>query len=413
MRLKSKIKFKFKFKLFVALLVVFITACAGPEAFTRPGLGNPPAPALVKVGPGGYPAFMDDSEPFSLARATANSIDYFSKLPQKTIVFGTDRYSAAGMANALSRFREFLLSGPSAGLVKKYVTEKFNVYKSVGCDGRGSVLFTGYYCPEIKASLAPGKEFKYPLYKKPDDLVLADLGDFDESLNVTIVGRVKDGMLVPYYSRRKIREGALDGKGLEIAWCRDPLDIFFLQIQGSGVLRFPDGSREHVNYAGENGREYRSIGAILMGKCRAEGGRMSLEWLRDYLHSHPKEMNSILDKNKSYVFFTLSGDGPFGCLDEPVTGGRSIAVDNGIFPPGALAFVDTREPDFMASGKPSGWSPFKRFVLAQDEGGAIKGPGRVDIYFGYGRKAAEEAGFMKRDGRLYFLAPKDAILPPR
>ena len=179
------------------------------------------------------------------------------------------------------------------------------------------------------------------------------------------------------------------------------------------MLRFPDGSRKHVNYAGENGREYRSIGAILMKKCLAEGGKMSLEWLKDYLHSHPGEMNSILDKNKSYVFFTLSGDGPFGCLDEPVTGGRSIAVDNEIFPPGALAFVDTREPDFKVYDKPSVWSPFRRFVMAQDEGGAIKGPGRVDIYFGYGRKAAEEAGFMKRGGRLYFLAPKNAILSPR
>ncbi len=404
---------RLKFRLLIALLVVFTAACAGPEALTRPNAGGPPAPALVRIAPKDYPGFMDDSEPFSLARAAANSVDYFSKLPQKTIVFGTDRYSSEGIAKSLSGFREFLLSGPSARLVKKYVTEKFNVYESAGCDGRGRVLFTGYYCPEIKASLHPDKEFKYPLYKKPYDLVLADLGEFRPDLNGTLVGRVENGMLVPYYSRCKIREGALDGQGLEIAWCRDPLDIFFLQVQGSGVLKFPDGSRKHVNYAGENGREYRSIGAVLMKKCRAEGGHMSLEWLRDYLHSHPGEMNSILDKNKSYVFFTLSDDGPFGCLDEPVTGGRSIAVDNGIFPPGALAFVDTVEPDFKSYDKPSGWSPFKRFVLAQDEGGAIKGPGRVDIYFGYGRRAAEEAGFMKRDGRLYFLAPKDAILSPR
>ena len=403
----------FKLKSAIALLVVFIAACAGPEASTRPVSGKTPAPPLVRIGPDNYPGFIDDSEPFSLARAAANSVDYFSKLPEKTIIFGQDRYSASGMAKALSLFREFLLSGPSARLVKKYVTEKFNVYESTGFDGRGSVLFTGYYCPEIKASLTRTKEFKYPLYKKPDDLVLVDLGDFDKYLNRTIIGRVKDGTLVPFYSRREIREGALDGQGLEIAWCKDPLDIFFLQVQGSGVLKFPDGTRKHVNYAGENGREYSSIGAILMKKCQEEGGRMSLEWLKNYLHSHPGRMNSILDKNKSYVFFTLSNDGPFGCLNEPVTGGRSIAVDNEIFPPGALAFVATREPDFKTYDKLASWSPFKRFVMAQDEGGAIKGPGRVDIYFGYGRKAAEEAGFMKRDGRLYFLAPKDAIISPR
>ncbi len=399
--------------LFILLLFVSVAACAGPETLIRPNAGKPPAPALVRIGQKDYPDFLDGSEPFSLARAIANSIDYFSKLPLENVAFGEDRYSPEGIAKSLSEFREFLLSGPSAKLVKKYVTERFNVYESTGSDGFGRVLFTGYYCPEIKASLHPDANFKYPLYKKPDDLVLADLDEFGESLKGTLIGRVENGRLVPYYSRRNIREGALDGQGLEIAWCKDPLDIFFLQVQGSGVLSFPDGSRKHINYAGENGRAYRSIGAILMEKCRAEGGEMSLEWLKNYLHAHPDEMNPVMDKNKSYVFFTLSDRGPFGYLGEPVTGGRSIALDNGIFPSGALAFVDTKTPDFAGNAQPAGWSEFNRFVLAQDAGGAIKGPSRVDIYFGHGSKAAEEAGFMKRDGRLYFLAPKDAILSTR
>ncbi len=403
-------------KLFILLMVfASIAACAGPKEVSRKPRGEkPPKPvapsALVRLRQQDYPDFLDGAEPFSLARAAANSIDYFLKLPRKQIMFGHDRYSARGMAKSLSDFREFLLAGPSAGLIKKYVTEKFNVYESTGSNGSGRVLFTGYYCPEIEASLTPDEKFKYPLYKKPDDLVLADLGRFRKNMKGTLLGRVENGRFVPYHKRKEIREGALDGRGLEIAWCADPTEIFFLQVQGSGVLSFPDGSRKHINYAGENGRAYRSIGAVLMDKCRAEGGVMSLEWLKNYLHSHPEEMDSVMDQDDSYVFFTLADDGPFGCLGEPVTGGRSIAVDHAVFPSGALAYVDTEAPDFTGADSPSGWSAFKRFVLAQDAGGAIKGPGRVDVYFGYGDDAGKKAGWMKRDGRLYFLAAKDALI---
>jgi membrane-bound lytic murein transglycosylase A len=407
-------------KLFILLLVfASIAACAGPEAVSRKPRGEKPTkpaapPALVRLSQQDYPDFIDGAEPFSLARAAAYSIDYFLKLPRKQITFGNDRYSALGMAKSLSEFREFLLAGPSAGLIKKYVTEEFNVYESTGEDGKGRVLFTGYYCPEIEASLTPDGKFKYPLYKKPDDLVLADLGRFRKNMKGTLLGRVENGRFVPYHKRKEIREGALDGRGLEIAWCADPTEIFFLQVQGSGVLLFPDGTTKHINYAGENGRKYKSIGAVLSDKCRAEGGVMSLEWLKNYLHSHPGEMDSIMDQNKNYVFFTLADDGPFGCLGEPVTGGRSIAVDHAVFPSGALAYVDTQAPEFTGANSPSGWPAYKRFVLAQDAGGAIKGPGRVDIYFGYGDDAGKKAGWMKRDGRLYFLAAKDAlILSPR
>jgi peptidoglycan lytic transglycosylase A len=236
-------------KFFILLMVVAsIAACAGPKAVTRKPQGEKPSKpaaslALVRLEQQDYPDFLDGAEPFSLARAAANSIDYFLKLPRKQITLGNDRYSAFGMAKSLSEFREFLFAGPSAGLIKRYVTEKFNVYESTGSDSAGRVLFTGYYCPEIEASLTPDEKFKYPLYKKPDDLIIADLRRFGKNMKGTLLGRVENGRFVPYHKRKEIREGALDGRGLEIAWCADPTEIFFLQVQGSGVLSFPDVPR--------------------------------------------------------------------------------------------------------------------------------------------------------------------------
>ena len=390
----------------ILLALSFIHACAAPKTATRP------RPDLAKLSPADYPDFTDTKDPAGLARAVGHSIEYLSRLPQsKTFVFGDAHYTVPEQMNALEHFREFLLSGPSARLVDKYVRDNFDVYRAAGADG--DVFFTGYYTPEIKVSGVKDDVYGFPLYTLPDDLVTADLGLFRESLKgVKVVGRVNGKSFVPYFSREEIENGALAGRGLEAAWCSDPVDVFFLQVQGSGVLVYDGGVRKHANYAGANGRPYRSIGKLLIDQGRCGRDEMSLDFLKKYLKGHPEESDAVMNYNESYVFFKVEDDGPYGCLGVPVTGERTIATDKLMYPPGALAFIDTEAPLHLPDGS-VGWGPYRGFVMDQDSGGAINGPGRVDIYFGSGEQAAFRAGYMKRSGRLYYLAGKEGVTAPR
>ena len=215
------------------------------------------------------------------------------------------------------------------------------------------------------------------------------------------------GNLVPYYSRREIDElGSLRGRGYEIAWVKNPIDFFFLHIQGSGILRLEDGRRLLVGYAGANGRPYRSIGRLLIDRGKIPQEEMSMQRLRRYLLDYPEEQNEIFFYNESYVFFRFSEEGPLGNIEVPLTPGRSIATDARLFPKGALAFIVTERPVLDAAGQLIGWQSFSRFVLNQDTGGAIRGPQRADLYFGSGFEAEAGAGYMNRPGKLYFLSLK-------
>ena len=222
-----------------------------------------------------------------------------------------------------------------------------------------------------------------------------------------VIGRIEGESFVPYYSRREIDDlGSLRGRGYEIAWVKDPIDLFFLHIQGSGVLRLPDGSQIKVGYAGANGRAYRSIGRLLIDDGKIPREEMSMQRLRRYLTDHPDERSEIMAYNESYVFFRFLRDGPVGSLEVPITPGRSIATDSRLFPKGALAFIYTQKPVLDPTGQLIGWTPFLRFVLNQDTGGAIRGPQRVDLYFGTGDSAAASAGYMNSPGKLYFVLLK-------
>ncbi len=383
--------------------MVLLTACAGPRLSAVT-----PSGALKKLPPSSYPALLDGGDPGALAKSVAHSLDYFSKLPpDRVIVFGTQRYDVSETVSSLSAFKEFLDSGPSHALLKEYVAGHFDVYESSGSDGRGTVLYTGYYTPELSARSAPDDDYRFPVYRLPDDIVTADLGLFREKYKgEKIAGLMSEGRFIPYYTRRDIDAGALTGHSLELAWCSDPVELFFMQVQGSGVLTYSDGTVKHANYAGANGRRYRSIGRLLIEQGKATLDVMSLNWIRDYLTAHPDEAPDILNYNESYVFFRLEDDGPFASTGVVVTPERTIAVDDSLFPPGALAFIETETPAFKGGDAPSGWEPYSRFVMAQDAGGAIKTPGRADIYFGTGDEARQKAGYMRRKGRLYFLAGK-------
>jgi len=352
---------------------------------------------------------VDTGGAASLAESVSFSIDYIGKLPpEKALHFGRDEYTASEMSASLAQFHKFLLTSPDYKAIKEFVTAHFNVYAAPGSGPDGAAFFTGYYTPDVAASASPDETFKYPLYGMPADLVTADLGLFREIYKgEKVTGRVEGGTLVPYYTRADIDgAGALSGRGLELAWCRDPVELFFMQVQGSAVLSYPDGTTRHANYKGANGRQYRSIGKLLIDEGKADKDTMSMDLLKSYLRAHPDEAGSILNYNESYVFFELSDSGPYGSLGEPVTPMRTIATDSSLYPPGALVFIDTEIPDFYPGPTPIGWGRWTAFALNQDTGGAIKGPGRADIYFGYGDFGRLKAGHMKRAGRLYFLAGK-------
>jgi membrane-bound lytic murein transglycosylase A len=221
------------------------------------------------------------------------------------------------------------------------------------------------------------------------------------------VGRYTGQTVVPYYDRREIDdENVLAGKAEPLAWVKDPVDVFFLQIQGSGKVFLDTGQVVNVHYHGTNGRPYRAIGALLIQEQIIPKEEMSMQKIRAYLHAHPEEMAAVFNYNPSYVFFKLESEGPLGYINVLLTPGRSIALDRRIFPPAALAFIQTKKPVVDSARQIDSWTNFSRFVLNQDTGGAIRGPGRADLFWGNGPYAEIAAGHLKHTGKLYFLILK-------
>jgi len=263
-------------------------------------------------------------------------------------------------------------------------------------------LFTGYYEAELHGSLTRTDRFDVPLYHRPTDLVSVDLGQFRPSLKgQRIAGKVAGTKLVPYATRTEIEAGALAGHGLEFVWVDDATDAFFLGVQGSGRVILPDGQVLRVGYDGENGQPYVTIGRVLA----AEGvpaDQITMPYLRQWIADHGPDGTALMDKNPSYIFFReLKGDGPMGAEGVALVPGRSAAVDRGFVPLGLPFWVDTTDPV-----EPSG--RLQRLFVAQDVGGAIRGPVRADLFFGYGPEAANHAGLMKGKGSSWLLLPVGA-----
>ncbi|MEA3471131.1 MAG: MltA domain-containing protein, partial [Thermodesulfobacteriota bacterium] len=288
------------------------------------------------------------------------------------------------------------------------IKETFTLYRAAGKTGSGDVLFTGYYAPLLEGSIERTSLYCYPIYRTPDDHLVINLGRFKRKYEgERLIARIVDGEVIPYYTRKDIDiDECLKEIGLEIVWLADPVDVFFLHIQGSGIIHLRDGSYMNVSYEQSNGHPYRSVGRLLIDERKLSIGEVSMRGIKMYLREHPEEMLDILAHNESYVFFRVVESGPVGSLNVPVTEGRTIATDASLFPKGALAFVRVRKPILDENGKIKSWTPFSRFVLNQDTGGAIKGPGRVDLYCGQGKYAEVMAGHMKEEGNLYFLVRK-------
>lgn len=273
-------------------------------------------------------------------------------------------------------------------------------------NGEAEGLFTGYYEPLLDGSRHRGGAFTTPLLRRPADLVMVQLGLFrPEWRGERIAGRVAAGNLVPYATRADIEHGALDTGKLALYWVADPVDAFFLEVQGSGKVRLPDGSMVSLGYDGQNGRPYVSIGKLLIERGQLTKGQVSLDSIEQWIHAHPAQGKALMDDNPSYVFFReIKGETPIGAEGAVLTAGRSLAVDRAFLPLGTPVWLDARNGD----------DNLRRLVVAQDTGGAIRGPVRGDLYWGFGADAAREAGSMKARGQYFLLLPaaSHAAIPP-
>ena len=291
--------------------------------------------------------------------------------------------------------------------------EQWFVPYAASNNGDTAGLFTGYYEPELRGSRTRGGRYVVPLYGRPADLVTVDLGAFREELRgQRIAGRVQGGALRPYASRAEIETGALaatprEGGGpLELLWVDDTVDAFFLEIQGSGRVVLDDGSLLRLGYAAQNGHPYYAIGRELVARGALAREQVSMQSIRAWLIANPAQAREVMNKNASFVFFrplapaVSPDDGPLGAEGVPLTPGRSLAVDRAHLGLGLPVWLDAEDP--LAAGQ-----RLRRLLVAQDTGGAIRGPVRGDVFWGFGADAAERAGRMRSAGRYWILLPRD------
>ena len=349
--------------------------------------------------------------------AIDQSLTYLSRIPDERLFrFGAHEYSKAHMTRSLEQFRDFTATRPSREQLNQFVRRHYLVYQSIGRPPDDDVLFTGYFEPLYPGSLTRSSLYRIPVYGLPEDLVTVDLAKFSSDwAGKRLVGRLDGRRIVPYYTRAEIQgtENLLE-KAPVIAWMRDPVDLYFIQVQGSGRIQTPDGRKISILYAAQNGHTADLVGRHLIREGKVPREEMSMQRIRRYFREHPEDTDRLLHQDPSFVFFRIGDTGPLGNLGVEVTPGRSIATDRRIFPPGALAYVDTRKPLVSGQREIGQWAPLKRFVLNQDTGGAIKGPGRADLFWGSGEYAETAAGHLKHPGNLYFLVlkPEPAVTSP-
>lgn len=368
-------------------VLAFLCACA------KPGL----TPHLVKTVPDQetvrHMATKVDENPAALSQALDDSLAYIRSRPtgKKPFVASGLEHTWADVAATLEHLKELL---PRLKTEPQILSRDFDWYEV-----RPRPLMTGYFEPELEASLTPNPEFPAPIYGLPADLRSTDLGRFHPRwTGQTLIYRQTDEGIEPYFSRQDIdTHGAL--KATPIAWVRDPVDVYFLQVQGSGRLRLPDGSLVHVLYAGKNGREYVSLGRVLLERALLSRPHVSMQSIRAFLRVHPEQQEELLNQNPSYVFFRLADNGPFGAMGRTLTPGVSMATDSAFLPLGALLAVDANLPT------PGGQRQTRFLGLAQDRGGAITGS-RLDLFCGAGADAEFLAGHLQDRSRVFLLLKK-------
>lgn len=378
---------------------------ATPSPPPTPTVSPPPPPFGLEPSP--PPELGDDSEAAGLRRAIRSSLEFLRRKPAgAAVAFGPEAVPYAEIARTLEAVDAKL---EAVGLGEEFyawLREGMRFYQSTAEE----VRFTGYHLASLRGSREKTKKYRYPLYRRPADLVPVELHRFPfyqqfPGLPRRINARVDGGdRVVPYFSRAEIDfAGELEGRGLEILWGDSLVDIHNLHVQGSGVVQLAGGGEVLVGFADSNELKFKGVAGYLLETGRLASNQLSHQGVQRYLREHPGELEEVLSQNARYTFFRELEGGPVGSLGVKLTPHRSIAVDHDVFPSGALALMETTKPVFDEAGRLVRWQPFRRLVLAQDAGGAIKSAGRVDLYCGYGPENERLAGSLHQPGRLWFL----------
>ena len=384
------------------LLIIVLWGCQQQPQKEAPG-----DLAFERLAAGEVPAFEDDLDIPSLKTAIEKSLSFYDRVPgDRTYPLGNLQIRADELKASLLQFLKLM---EMERLDRASIAGSFDVYRAYNKDSPGSSLMTGYYEPILEGRLEREKHFCYPLYGMPGDLLSIELAAFDPDRfsRERLIGRLEENRVVPYYTRAEIDgKGKLEHSGCQLVWLQDPVDAFFLHVQGSGMILLPGGNSRRIGYAGSNGRPYRSIGKYLAEKGFMPSREVTLQSIRAYLREHVEAREEVLGYNESYVFFRWVEEGPLGSLNVVLTPGRSIATDARYHPRGALAFLEAEKPRIDSNEQIVGWEPLRRWVVNQDAGGAIKGIGRVDLFCGSGEAAERIAGRLKHPGKLFFLLKK-------
>jgi membrane-bound lytic murein transglycosylase A len=380
------------------LISLALASCAGKPSAPPAPTPQPEPPARLVLAPSSFadmPGWMQDRHAEALP-ALLRTCTRLARLPDNQAI-GND--ALAGQVADWRALCEAARTLPAAA-ARNFFEANFVPFALSNNDARDG-LFTGYYEPELNGSLTRTPRFSVPLYGRPDDLVTVDLGAFREELRgQRIAGRVDGGVLRPYEPRARIVEGALGARGKPLVWVDDATEAFFLEVQGSGRVVLPDGRVLRVGFAAQNGHPYVPIGRTLIERGALARENVSMQSIKAWLAANPAESAAIRNSNPSYVFFrTVEGDGPLGSEGVALTPGRSLAVDRSFLPMGVPMFLDAADP-LDANARIS------RLVLAQDTGGAIRGPVRGDVFWGAGKTAEEYAGRMRASGRAWILLPR-------
>lgn len=296
---------------------------------------------------------------------------------------------------------------PSDENVKNYFKKYFNLYSATNMDGSDTGTITGYYQPILKGSKVKTSHYKVPLYTTPKDLITVDLSDvYPELKSKRLRGKLAGNKLIPYLSRAEIDGQGSPLAGNEIVWVEDPVEAFFLEIQGSGIIQFDNGEAMQIGYADQNGYPFKAIGSTLVQKKEITMAEASMEGIKNWARKNITKLREFLNMNASYVFFRkLPNDlpGPIGALGVSIEAERSVAIDPKFIPLGAPVFLSTTQPNTS--------EPLERLMVAQDTGGAIRGGVRADFYWGSGDEAGRKAGSMKQQGKIWTLLPRDYAFP--
>ncbi|MEE2912860.1 MAG: MltA domain-containing protein [Planctomycetota bacterium] len=339
-----------------------------------------------------------DARDLFLEDAIDNSIAWFSS-PSSKQWFPISGITHQQAENSVRELRTILSKSDSKHAFMKQLQTRFDIYKSIGCDGDGTVLFTGYYSPDFHASTSPNEQYSSPLYQRPDDLVT------DPNTGEPLGRMNDDGLVTTWPTRTEIESsGLLDGT--ELVWLENDFDAYIIHVNGSARLRMDNGELMYVGYAGKTDRPYSGLGQSLMDAGMFSSDDINLRAIKRMYNKNPNKIKKHIDKNESYVFFTeYSGNNwPAGSLGVPVTQERSIATDKKIFPRGGVVLVDTTVKSLTGEEH-----VFVQFMTDQDTGGAINAPGRADLFMGIGPTAGIRAGNQYAEGQLYYIFLKQEL----